>query len=302
MTFQTNGRELEGRVAVVAGATRGIGKAYAVALSRAGAAVAVLGRTVRDRSNEQADRKTWGKAYGQRQAEGLLPGSIHLTADEIRAEGGRALAIRCDISSERDVEAMAQQVLREYGPVDILVNNAVIYPRYPNFLDIPVSAWDNSMNVNVRGAFLCCRALAPNMMERRRGSIISITSEGGATVPKTVGTQAPATGRRPPVIAGGLLLYFVSKSAMDRLTLWLANELAEHDIAVNLLSPGTILTEGMLDAAPPGYGWNEDADGITWNASTPEYLGPPLVWLAKQTASTFSGYSVRTDQWGVTWP
>jgi len=284
------------------GASRGIGKAYALALAQAGAAVVAVARTDRDAAGEDAHRAMWGSAFGQRQAEGLLPGSIQQTAAEIRAAGGQALAIRCDIAQERDVEAMARQALETFGRVDILVNNAAIYPRYPNFLEIPATAWDQSMDVNVRGPFLCCRALVPSMMARRTGSIINITSEGGAVVPRAAAGPAAAPARRKLTISQGLLLYFVSKAALDRMTLWLAAELADADIAVNMLAPGTILTVGMLDAAPPGYGWNRDADGITWHEPTPERLGPPLVFLAQQTARTFTGRSVRTEQFRVTWP
>ncbi len=280
--------ELKDKVAIVVGASRGIGKAYALALGRAGAAVVVVSRTDKDRTSEKPHSEVWGAAVGQRQAEGMLPGSVHQTAQEIRAAGGKALPIRCDIAKEEEVEAMARQVLKTFGQVDVLVNNAVIYPRYSNWLDVTTEAWDQSMNVNVRGPFLCCRAVASTMMARRKGSIINISSAAAGPVPRKV------------VIGRGLLLYAVSKSALNRLTTWLADEMADYDIAVNILHPGQIKTEGMLDAAPSGYDWAQD--GFTWRDATPEYLGPPLIWLAQQTAKTFTNRSVRTDEFGKTWP
>ncbi len=278
--------ELKGKGAIVVGASRGIGKAYALALAQAGAAVAVVGRTDRDRTGEQPRAATQGVSTGRRQTEGLLPGTIHQTAQEIGAAGGTALPVRCDIGKEVEVEAMARQVLKAFGQVDVLVNNAAIYPRYRKFLDISAAAWDQSMNVNARGPFLCCRAVLPTMMARRKGSIINITSAAAVRT-----TRASPVGR-------DILLYAVAKAALDRLTTWLAEELVEYDIAVNGLSPGTVKTEGQIDASPPDYDWKD----FTWHDPTPEYLGPPLLYLAQQTARTFTGKIVRTDEFGKTWP
>jgi len=200
------------------------------------------------------------------------------------------LPIRCDIVKEEEVEAMAQQVLKAFGQVDILVNNAVAYSRYANFLDITLAAWDHNMNVNVRGPFLCCRAVLPNMMARRKGSIVNITTSASGRIPRGL------------VAAKGLLLYYMTKAALERQTTWLADELADYNIAVNALHPGTIKTEGGMDVAQPGYDWNKSEAGIVWRDPTPEYLGPPLIYLAQQTANTFTGRSVRRDEFRVTWP
>ncbi|MBI3744727.1 MAG: SDR family oxidoreductase [Chloroflexi bacterium] len=282
--------ELKGKVAVVVGASRGIGKAYALALGQAGATVVAVARSAKDTSREALHQpKAWGKAYGARQVEGLLPGSLEETVAEVQKAGGQATPVRCDIAKEDEVEAMARVVLRQHGHVDIVVNNAAVYPRYGNWLDITTSGWDASMDVNVRGPFLILRALAPSMIARKSGSIINITTGGSAPVPMT------------RTISRGLLLYVVSKAALDRMTYFLADELAPHNIAVNLLSPGTIVTEGMRDAAPPGYPWENDPEGFKWEQATPEYLGPALIHLAKQSAATLTRQSLRTDQFGQTW-
>ena len=145
---------LEGKVALVTGAGRGIGRAIAIALAREGAWVAVTGRTKERRED---------------------------VAAAITAEGGKAQPFALDVTRDDEVQEAVTQVLSTWGQIDILVNNAGVF-----LYDIPVWAttveqWDEMMAVNLRGVFLCCNVVIPHMMERRSGVIINIASSSGRT-------------------------------------------------------------------------------------------------------------------------
>ena len=198
--------KLEGKVAIVTGASRGIGKAISLALAKEGARVVVAARTEREG--------------------GPLPGTIYKTADEIRALGRHALAIKTDVTKEESVEELARKTLQEYGSIDILVNNAGINSP-GKVLDIPMKRWDLVMAVNLRGTFLCTKAVLPTMVKRRGGSIINLSS--------VVGTRMIMFD----------LAYGVAKAAIERFTHGLAEELREYNIAVNALCPSLTDTEGF---------------------------------------------------------
>lgn len=271
------------QVAIIVGASRGIGRAYAIALARAGAHVVVAGRTTAPVDKQVAE----AIPAGRRHMLGALPGTITEVAEAIRAEGGKAIAIACDILQENQVQNLVQQSLKAFGQIDILVNNAAVFPRHDS-LSVTTEEWDFNLNVNARGPYLTMRAALPHMIARGRGSVINITS--GASKSTTRGSAA----------GGGLLLYSVSKAALERLTTYLAEDMRPHHIAINALSPGPVLTEGSQDAAPPGHDFSKDLH--TWKPSTPEVLGPALLYLAQQTAETMTGQVVHTDQFGKSWP
>ena len=117
--------EFSGRVAIVTGSSRGIGKAYAVALAKAGASVVVAARTM-----QQHVAAASGGPRGLRHVEGTLPGTIGETAAQIEAAGGTAVAVKCDVTQEEDVKAIVRQTMDRFGRIDVLVNNAAIYPRF----------------------------------------------------------------------------------------------------------------------------------------------------------------------------
>jgi 3-oxoacyl-[acyl-carrier protein] reductase len=142
---------LEGRVAIVTGAGRGIGKETALALARAGCAVALAARTVEE---------------------------IERLAAEIVASGGRAIAVVTDVTNEGEVEALARRAAVELGPVDILVNNAGYNRRAPIW-EVTFEDWRQIIDVNTTGTFLCTKAVLPAMMERRTGKIINVSSGAG---------------------------------------------------------------------------------------------------------------------------
>src|SRR5262249_28824893 len=143
--------ELDGKVAIVVGASRGIGQAYARALARAGATVVAAARTV-----DAPVAVAAAAVDKRRQLSGALPGTLHEVVAAIRAEGGTALAVKCDVLVEEDVRRLVERTLAEFGRVDILVNNAAVFPRYET-LSVPLEDWDYNLAVNVRGPYLTMR-------------------------------------------------------------------------------------------------------------------------------------------------
>jgi NAD(P)-dependent dehydrogenase (short-subunit alcohol dehydrogenase family) len=202
---------LDGKVAIVTGSSRGLGKAIALGLAGKGANVVVSART--EVENPQ------------------LPGTIHKTAEEIRTLGRRALPIKCDVSSEQSVKNMVEKAFNEFGHVDILVNNAGVAFYYP-VIETPLKRWELVLRVNLIGSFLCSKAVLPKMIEQRRGSIINISS-------------LAANEREGGKVSTGLA-YAVAKAGIDRFTWGLASEVGKFKIAVNCLKPQHVVdTEGM---------------------------------------------------------
>ena len=149
-------QRLAGKVAIITGASRGLGAFCAEAYAREGAAVAIAARTEVEKSER-------------------LPGTIHHTAEQIRQAGGRALAVPCNVADVDSVERMVERVLAELGRVDILMNNAAVQP--PGFIStISFKHWELEFKVNVHGPLYCARAVLPHMLERGSGNIINISS------------------------------------------------------------------------------------------------------------------------------
>ncbi|WP_319456028.1 MULTISPECIES: SDR family NAD(P)-dependent oxidoreductase [unclassified Mycobacterium] len=198
-------RPLDGKVAFVAGASRGIGATIAKSLAAAGAAVAVAAR-----SEEQ----------------GKLPGTIGSVADGIVAAGGRAIPVPCDVTSEDSVNAAVEATVAEFGGIDILVANAGVLWLGP-IESTPLKRWKLCLDVNLTGVFLVTKAVIPHVRARGGGSLMAITTTG-----VTMTDQ-------------GANAYWVSKAAAERLYLGLAADLRPDNIAVNCLSPSrVVLTEG----------------------------------------------------------
>ena len=201
--------DLESKVAIVTGSSRGVGKNIALELARAGADLVVAART-----EQVKDPK--------------LPGTIFETAEEIRALGRRALPVRTDVTDEESIEAMVGCAIEEFGRIDILVNNAGIMAPGP-LAEVPLKRWDLVMRVNVRGPVACCRAVWPHMVERRGGVIINISS---------IAADQPG---------GGNISYSVSKDALRKFSEGLAEEGKPHDVRVFALSPeGLVVTPGTM--------------------------------------------------------
>jgi NAD(P)-dependent dehydrogenase (short-subunit alcohol dehydrogenase family) len=196
-------------VAIVTGASRGIGKGCALELGAAGATVYVTGRT-RDAS------------------EASLPGTIGETAEGVSAAGGRGVAVRCDHRRDEQVEALFERVRKEEGRLDVLVNNAFVIPPEltsgRKFWEVPISNWDDMIDVGTRSAYVASVFAARRMVPAGRGLIANISSSGAQKYAWHVA-------------------YGVGKCALDRLTADTAHELRPHGVAVVSLWPSLVLTE-----------------------------------------------------------
>ncbi|MEM0506444.1 MAG: SDR family NAD(P)-dependent oxidoreductase [Thermosphaera sp.] len=190
----------EGKVAIVTGAAMGIGREIAVKLSREGAYTVLFD----------------------------LSEKVFETAEELKAQGLRAMAVRGDVSNKHDVEKAVNMVVGELGRIDILVNNAGIYP-FKSFLEMTEDEWDKVMNVNVKGVFYFTRTVAPIMVRNNYGRIVNVSSIAGTVV------GFP-----------GLTHYCASKAAILGFTRALALELARFNITVNAVAPGPVETPGTL--------------------------------------------------------
>jgi citronellol/citronellal dehydrogenase len=193
---------LQGRVAIITGASRGIGQALALGLARAGCHVVIAAKSV------TATEK--------------LPGSIFTVAAEVEALGGQALPVQVDVRDEAQIEAMVARALERFGRIDLLVNNAGAL-HWAELLDTPAKRFDLVLDVNARAAFLCCRAVLSAMIERRWGHIINMS-------PPLDLAMVP-----------GRIAYSISKLGMTLLSFGLAQEVRRHNIAVNSLWPVTVI-------------------------------------------------------------
>jgi dehydrogenase/reductase SDR family member 1 len=207
---------LKGRIALVTGASRGGGKGIAIGLADAGATVYITGRTAL--STDERD-SAGGKP---------LPGALSETADEIRDRGGICIPIGCDHRDDAQVAAVFDQIAKEAGVLDVLVNNAYLGSDYTasgtRFWEAPVSSFDDQVAVGLRSAYVASSYAARMMIPRRQGLIVNISSASAA----------------------GYILataYCVVKAALDRMSSDMAHELRPHNVASITLWPGAIRTE-----------------------------------------------------------
>src|SRR2546426_1418514 len=215
--------DLSGRVAFVTGGSRGLGRADALTLARAGADVVVADLLVESELSEETDR------YGALATVARRQGLVHTkeTVREIEAMGRRALAVRCDVTEREQVDAAVARAVEELGSVDILVNNAGTLDHAAQFHHQSPELWERDLRVNLTGAFNCAQAVWPHMRERRGGRIVNMASVAG-----TLGGFGQAS-------------YSTTKTGLLGLTRPLAMAGARHGIACNALVPGVIGTEAF---------------------------------------------------------
>lgn len=243
--------DFTGKVAIVTGAGKGVGRAIAVWLADAGADVVVMSRTQSD---------------------------LDKVVSDIEAMDRRGLAFVGDVSKAADVNRMVESAVEKFGRIDILVNNAAIFP-YNTFLDMTEADWDKVQNINVKGMFLCSQAAARQMVKQGGcGKIVNIASIEG---------EFPLT--------AGRAHYHASKGAVINFTRGLAKDLAEHKINVNAIAPGMTDTPG-LEAAMGG--WKPDA--ITGRIplgrlGTPDDIAKAVLFMASGAAEYITGFTLFVD-------
>ena len=221
--------DLAGRVALVTGGSRGLGRADALTLARAGAHVAIADILVESDMSEATDH--WGALATAARTQGLV--HTEETVAEIRELGRRALAIRCDVTDREEVARAVTRTVEELGAVDILVNNAASLDHVGQFHDQSPELWERDLRVNLTGAFNCAQEVWPHMKERGWGRIVNMASVAG-----TLGGFGQAS-------------YSTTKAGILGLTRTLAMEGARHLITCNAIIPGVIGTEAfhMANAA-----------------------------------------------------
>lgn len=229
---------LHGKVALITGASRGIGRAIGLRLAKAGAAVVVSSRKMEN---------------------------VQAVASEIKAAGGKALALQAHVGRPDDVTALVAQAMDTFGRIDVAVNNAATNPHFGPVLTADEGQWDKILDTNVKGVFRVCKAVVPHMQSQGGGKVINMTSVAGL---------------RP---APGMGVYSVSKAAIIALTQVLAVELGHANIQVNAIAPGVIKTrfsqllwqtpriaDPILDSLPLGrFGEPEDVVGLALYLASP---------------------------------
>ncbi len=229
---------LSGKVAIVTGGNRGIGKAISLAFAGEGAKVVVVGRN-KSRCNE--------------------------VVDQITEEGGEAIDIQVDVTSEADVAGMAKQTRDKYRRIDILVNNAAVNLPYRTVNELTLEEWNWILNVNLTGPLLCIRSVLPEMMAQRSGKIINLSSIGG---------RHGAAGRTP---------YRATKAAIINLTECVAAEVKEFGIDVNAICPGAVDTDMLREIT---------AGEMPAHTMPPENIAAVAVFLASDESKAITGTAI----------
>jgi 3-oxoacyl-[acyl-carrier protein] reductase len=263
--------DLSGRVALVTGGSRGLGRADALTLARAGADVALA--DVQLESSEE-DVSEWGALAVAARAQGLV--YTESTAEEIRGLGRRALALRCDVTDREQVDATVARVVEELGSLDILVNNAATLDHLGQLPDQRPELWERDLRVNLTGSFNCAQAAWPHMVERGWGRIVNMSS-----VVATIGGFGQAS-------------YATTKAGILGLTRTLALEGGRHGITCNAIVPGVIGTEAFAFGDPA---MNERMVRRTAlrRAGHPQEVANAVCFLCSDLASYITGVGLNVS-------
>ena len=239
---------LQDKVAIITGSARGMGKEFALRFAREGAKVTIC------------DVLDCGPAAG-----------------EIQSAGGTVLALKTDVTSETETGEMARKTIERFGRIDILVNNAALFGNLSmtNFIrpfeQISAEDWDRLMAVNLKGIFLCCKAVVPYMKKQGQGKIVNIAS--------TVAyTGSPS-----------FLHYTTSKGGVVSLTRGLARSLGEFNINVNAVAPGLVLTESALSMTTPEHLKDIYASQLLKRPTMPGHIASSVVFLSSDEADQITG-------------
>jgi 3-oxoacyl-[acyl-carrier protein] reductase len=264
--------DLTGRVALVTGGSRGLGRADALTLARAGADVVIADILVESDESGEADR--YGPLAQAARARGLI--HTEKTASEIEAMGRRALALKCDVTDPAEVEQAVERAVGELGSVDILVNNAGTLDHVGQLEDQLPDLWERDLRVNLTGAFNCSRAVWPHMKTRGWGRIVNMASVAG-----TLGGFGQAS-------------YSSTKAGLLGLTKSLALEGARHGITVNAIVPGIIGTEAFHFGNPE---MNERMIKRTAmrRAGEPQDIANAIAFLSSDLASYITGVGLNVS-------
>jgi 3-oxoacyl-[acyl-carrier protein] reductase len=263
--------DLTGRVALVTGGSRGLGRADALTLARAGADVAIADILV-ESDTSAADE------YGALAQAAVAQGMVHTesTVEEIQFLGRRALAVRCDVTDRDQVGAAVAQVADELGSVDILVNNAGTLDHVAQFADQRLELWERDLRVNLTGAFNCAQAVWPHMRERKWGRIVNMASVAG-----TLGGFGQAS-------------YSTTKAGILGLTRTLAMEGGRHGITCNAIVPGIIGTEAF-HMANPAMNERIASRTVFKRAGEPQDVANAIVFLCSDLASYVTGIELNVS-------
>ncbi len=245
--------DLTGQVAIITGARRGMGRTHALALSKAGAKIVVS-----DISEEDCEK----------------------VVEEIEKNGGEAMAVKCNVTKKREVDELIKKTVEKFGKVDILVNNAGICQFKP-FLELTEEEWNKTIDINLKGYFLCAQAVAKEMAKQKRGVIVNITSVA-------MGQQG--------VGFPNLAHYCASKGGIGGITEALAVELAPFNIRVNAIAPGMIDTPMIESTKQDPKTMEAMLSRIPMHrAGKPEEVSNLVLFLASDASSYMTGSTVVID-------
>ncbi len=248
----SNSLDLDGKVALVTGASSGIGRATAELLAASGARVAINFH----RSQDAAEA----------------------VRDQIISQGGSAIVIQADVARASEVEALVERTVTEFGSIDILVNNAGSLVERLRILELTEERWDEVIDLNLKSAFLCSKAVTASMMERKTGAIINVSSIAG----RTGG-------------ALGSIHYSTAKGGLITFTKGLAKELAPFGIRVNAVSPGVIDTKYHETFSTPEVMKSYVAGTPLGRVGMPGEVAQVICFLASDAASYLAGETIEIN-------